>query len=275
MKKGSDLTLRIQYSLGKGELEIDLSHPLAGPFRRAIKTGKPTGRLNFLLVQDGVDESPVVAGVFAHTPGDRLLFFLGSSIEIETDHPWAHFDGARLDHMTLDPLTKVGKYSSHVAVQGLPAHESRGSRHTANPPSGYMVPWFSLLVPHIQGFPKMPKTLSIQFQSPRPDLARFGKQLIGEPRMALVPLPRSANRPSYVQFDVWAGRGSAWQAAQVKVIAWAYKPEIVADAPKGQQNIIVNRMVIRFSSTAGVVVLISRPAGELLVPRILRPTLSH
>lgn len=202
-----------------------------------------------------------------------MLFFPGASVEIGSDDPSARFNGKRLDHITLDASIGADKYSSHVAVQDPRLQKSRGIPYTSTPPSGYMAPWFSLLMPDLHGFYRLPQKLSIRFPSPRPDLVHFGEQLLGEGGIAFVPLPPSASSPNYIQFDVWSGQESGWQNLQVRPIAWAYKPEIVADPPTSEQEIKVNRVNIEFSTTAGIVVVVSRPAGRLLEPRILRPTL--
>lgn len=58
-------------------------------------------------------------------------------------------------------------------------------------------------------------------------------------------------------------------------MAWPYKPGFVKDAPEDKQDVTVNRVDIELGSDIGLAVLVLRPAGRLLHPRILRPTLSR
>jgi hypothetical protein len=262
-------------SAGTGELEVDLDHPLLGAFRKAIETGKPPGRWLFFMVEDQPDLAPIVIGTFVHTPGNRFLFFPGSSTILADDHEEVRFAGKRLEHLTLDPPGKPGKHSSHVAVSGSPPKQSRGIRYTTTPPSDFMVPWFTLVAPDLRGFQRLPHQLHIHFSPPRPDVSRFGKQLLSAGGSTSVPLPPPAGNPNYFQFDVWAGRGGDWQNTQENPLSWPYKPELVTEAPEGQQHVTVRRGQIEFSATAGLVLNITRPAGQLRGTHILRPNLTE
>ena len=269
------LTLQMTSESGTGELEVDLDHPLVGAFRKAIETGKPPGRWLFFMVEDQPDLAPIVVGTFVYTPGDRFLFFPGSSTVLAADHSEAPFAGKRLEHLTLDPPGKPGKHSSHVAVAGSPHKQSRGIRYTTTPPSDFMVPWFSLVVSNLRGFHRLPRQLHIHFPPPRPDVTRFGEQLLAAGGSTSVPLPPPAGNPNYLQFDIWAGRGVHWREAREKPLSWPYKPELVANAPESEQRVTVRRGQIDFSATAGLVLNITRPAGQLRGSRILRPNLTE
>ena len=261
-------------SAGIGQLEVGLGHPLAGAFRKTIETGKPPGRWKFFLVEDLADLAPIVVGTFVHTPGNRLLFFPGGSTKITTDDPHDQFSGKRLDHITLDPSVKPGRHASHVAVLGLTHEKSRGLNYTTRPPAGYGVPWFSLLVPDLRGYHQLPKQLKIHFPRSRPDGSRFGEQLLSNGGLGFVPLPSHPGSPSYIQFDIWAGRGAGWERLGDKPLSWPYKPELVANAPRGLQAVQVNRLSMGFSPTLGIVVNVCRPIGQLRGSKSLRPNIA-
>ena len=113
------LDLILKFSEGAGELTADITHPAVAAFRRGMEEGKPTGTWHYLIVHDQPYLQRTIVGTFVKTPKDRILFFPGASIAIETDDPTARFNGKRLDHITADP-PKAVKASSHVAVQDLP-----------------------------------------------------------------------------------------------------------------------------------------------------------
>ena len=271
----TDSTLEISSATGLGELNVDLNHPLARPFQLSLTTGKPMGRWASLLVEDERGAAPRVAGTFVYTAGDRLLFFPGAPMTIEDDPALPRFSGKSLEHLTLDPPRKPGKHSSHVAVQ--PTSDSgRGITYTTTPPPDLLIPWFTMLVNDMEGFYRLPSRLSISFPYPRADLQRFGEALVKE-RIAGIgffPLPPTASSPNFVQFDVWAGRAEGWQEKRTKPLSWVYKPEIVSNPPRSEQTITANQVQIELSTSIGVVVIVSRPAGSLLGARILRPTLT-
>jgi len=137
-----------------------------------------------------------------------------------------------------------------------------------------LVPWFSLLLPGAAELPALPKVLVVKFQREESDLRRFaGDALKGG--VTFVELPGVLPGPSFVQFDFWAGMTNGWTLLSARPLAWAYKPEVVANARDGQQEITVRHADIRFSDARGVGVFVSRPAGVLPAARILRPTLSR
>lgn len=265
----------LEFSQGKGELAVDTAHPVVAPFRRSIEEGKPTGTWHYLIISDLPTLPYTIVGTFVKTPKGRVLFFPGAAIGIETDDPTACFNGKRLDHITADP-PRTAKLSSHIAVQGLPHDESRGLSYRSALPPKHRFPWFSLLVPDLAGFTELPAQLVVRFPPTHGNVYDFGKRLIGEGGIDSIPLPPpAAPEPTYIQFDVWLGQGPDCKKSQVRPLAWPYKPEIVQSAPEYQQDVTVNRVDIDFGSDSCLAVLVLRPAGRLLRPRILRASLSH
>jgi len=272
---GQPLDLVLKFSRGTGQLAVGTDHPVVAAFRRAMEEGQLTGVWRYLLVHDLPTLPYTILGTFVRTPRGRVLFFPGAAIAIDTDDPTARFNGRRLGHITVDP-PRTAKTSSHVAVQDLPHHESRGLNYRSAPPPEHMFPWFSFLLSDLAGFAALPAQLLVRFPPPPGNIHDFGQRLLADGDVASVPLPPPAGPgPAYVQFDVWLGRGPDWKALKVRPLAWAYMPEIVKDAPAHKQDVAVNRVDIELGSEIGVAVLVLRPAGRLLHPRILRPTLSR
>jgi hypothetical protein len=156
---GEPLTLVLKYSHGVGELNADLTHPVAAAFRRGMEEGQLTGSWRFLVLK--ADPSPrLILGTFVRTRRDRILFFPGGTAIVSTDDPTAKFYARHLGHITLDPQ-RTQTSASHFASRGLPPKHSRGLEYRTTPPPGHMVPWFSLLLPDLEGLSVLPKTLSI------------------------------------------------------------------------------------------------------------------
>ena len=187
----------MEFSLGKGELRADESHPLAAPFRHAMSTGKPPDPWTFLLTKDPSTQVSHVLGTFMHTskPGDRVLFFPGGRFWLDDVGGWpARFVGKQVNHVTLDPPGKPRAHSSHIALYDLPKKESRGLGFTTKVRGGYLIPWFSLLVPKVSFFKPLPALLDVRFQSVRTDWDRFSQRLLaqGGTRAVAVPDPTLA-----------------------------------------------------------------------------------
>lgn len=153
--------------------------------------------------------------------------------ELTIDKPTSPFNDQRLDHLTLDPPDPKGRHRSHVAVFGLPIEDSRVLGYRTTPPPGLLIPWFTLLAPNLDEFELLPEKLIVQFPPPRPDLSEFSKDLMRGPYLAHAPAPPASTTRTFFQFDVWAGRGFGWKQLGSRPLAWAYKPEVVTDAPAG------------------------------------------
>jgi hypothetical protein len=183
------------------------------------------------------------------------------------------FDEKRIDHLTLDPPHAKGSYRSHVAVFGLPKKDSRGISYSTKPPPGLLVPWFALVADTLAGVTILPSLLTVTFPPPRPDIERFGGELLRGLGLKYMPLPIGANS-SFFQLDVWAGRGHGWKGQGARPLAWAYKAELIADPPAGTQQLQIVQLDIDFSDAVGLRLLCSRPGGKLRNSgaHILRPT---
>jgi hypothetical protein len=185
------------------------------------------------------------------------------------------FNDKRLDHLALDPPDPQGRHRSHVAVFWVPIEDSRGLGYRTTPPPGLLIPWFTLLAPGLEEFELLPEKLIIKFPPPRPDLNEFAKDLMGGPKLAHAPAPTASTTRTFFQFDVWAGREFGWQQRGSRPLAWAYKPEVVKDAPTGSQQVHTIELNIDLSPEVGVRIVASRPAGQLVAARLLRPRLSR
>ena len=261
------VTLSITVPEGHGKLTVDSDHPLVSPLRVAILKGRPPGKWFWFAVLDQATGECRVLGSFVHSPGDRLLFFAGASILVSCDR--SNLQPGRLDHLTLDPPTPKGTQKSHVALlDGV-----RGSKYTSRPPDGHLFPWFTLLAPTLGDFAELPAELSTTFAPPRPDVLGFAHDLIRGPGLALAPLPTGCS-DSFLQLDVWVGRTKDWRSLSSRPLAWAYKPDLVSNAPPGQQNINVIAQQVEFEPSVGLTLLCSRPRGNVAEAHILRPTVS-
>jgi hypothetical protein len=138
-----------------------------------------------------------------------------------------------------------------------------------------LFPWLSILVPDLDGFFRLPRILRATFAPPRSDVKRFAEQVLANGGASVVPAPELKGAgTSYLQFDVWVGKGQEWEAGKARVVAWPYKPEIVRNAPALQQDLQVRRLHIGLGEDLGLVLLMTRPIGELQGSRLLRPTLN-
>lgn len=268
------LTLVATFPFGSGTLEATPEHPLLTPLRLAIVAGKPPGRWAWFAVQEAFIGVFKLIGSFVHSPGDRLLFFPGAEVLVIPGKQDERFNEKRIDHLTLDPPDVKGRHKSHVAVFGIPGKDSRGINYSTKPPEGLLVPWFTLVSDTLAGFETLPSELRVTFPPPRPDVQSFGQELLGGIGFQAMPLPTGVG-PNFFQLDVWAGRGREWKGLGARPLAWAYKAELVADAPAEHQQIQVVQLDIEFSDSVGLRVQCSRPGGRLRSSgaNILRPTL--
>lgn len=179
------------------------SHPVVAAFRRGIEEGQLTGCWRFLLTADESSPAPAVVGTFVQTPRGRFLYFSGAAIEVSTGNENGPFENYQLDHLTLDPPSKKGHYRSHIAVRGLPEGQSRGLDYRAPIPPDYLLPWFSLLLPGLEGLAVLPAHLYVEFPSPRADLRTYGEQLMDNGGIIHRPLPARPPEVHYIQFDIW------------------------------------------------------------------------
>lgn len=263
-----ELRLEFNFPGGAGEVEVGLDHPTVAPLRRALSTGKPPGQWAWLLARDEFSGIWKLLGSFARSPGNRFLYFSGSSSSI-SDTPRRE-DAESFDHLSLDPPAAKGKHASHVTTKS----GRRGSVYRSVPPSGHLFPWFSFLTPSLAQHVTMPERLHVRFPPPRPDLKEFGDLIVKSPSLAEVLLP-AAPANSFFQLDVWASWEPNWRELAARPLPWAYKSGFVTDVPPEKQNVTVSEAAIPFGDAAGLRVLCSRPHGTLESRHILRPTLSR
>jgi hypothetical protein len=153
----------------------------------------------------------VLTGTFVLSPGRRLLFFPGGEAIIETDEISSRFNQTRLDHVTLDLPDQKDRNASHVAVFDVPAKESRGFQFRTIPPKNLMIPWFSFLTTSLDGFHLFPAKLCVTFPPVRPDIEKFGNEIVKLCRFVIGVLPPiNLDLESFIEIDVWVGRGSNW-----------------------------------------------------------------
>jgi hypothetical protein len=258
--------LRFKFSRGMGILTVGPQDPIVEPFRAAIEDYQLTGAWCYLVV--GVEGIARVLGAFVSTVGGRLLFSPADLIAVSASADFS-IELNPLNHITLE--RRHGSYASHLRGGPNRCHELNYAVH---PPAGLLVPWFSLLLPDAAMLRTLPNVLVVKFMHEESDLRRFGDDAF-QGGVTFVELPEARPGPTFVQFDVWAGMTDGWPLLGARPLAWAYKPEIVRDAPAGQQEIMVRRGDIGFSNSRGVRVFISLPAGVLTAARVLRPTLSR
>jgi hypothetical protein len=258
--------LRFKFSRGTGTLTVNPQDPIAEPFRAAIDDNQLTGAWCYLVV--GVEGIARVLGAFVSTVGGRLLFSPADLIAVSVSADFS-VELNPLNHITLE--RKHGSYASHLRDGPNRHHELN---YAAHPPAGLLVPWFSLLLPDAAVLRALPNVLVVKFVHVESDLPRFGDDAL-QGGVTFVELPEARSGPTFVQFDVWAGMTDGWSLLGARPLPWAYKPEIVKDAPAGQQEITVRRGDIGFSNSRGVRMFISRPAGVLTAARVLRATLSR
>jgi len=211
-----------------------------------------------------------------HTVKDRVLFFPAARVQIPAQELASQkFAGTVLEHITLDPPTKPSSHRSHIAVRGIPSDGSRGLSYTTKVPEGWLIPWFSLLLPSLERLDRLPAETIIEFDPPRPDWERHFEQMVTETCLgpAAIGLPPAQGAEHFPQFDIWVGRGEGWGGHRVLAgpLPWAYKPELVRDAPSGEQEVSSARADVRLSDTAGILVSLCRPQGTVGKAHLLRP----
>jgi hypothetical protein len=238
-----------------------------------MEEGQLTGSWRFLVLKEDSGVPPLILGTFVRTPRDRVLFFPGGKSVLITDDPTVKFYARHLDHITLDPH-RTATAAFHVASRGFPPEQSRGLEYRTTPPPGQMVYWFSLLLPSLEGLSVFPNALSITFPPPRGNIDEFCARLMddgGYSEMDLLAPPEGA--ASFLQFDIWVGRGIGWRDLGSHPLPWALFDEIVEDA--GPQRLQGTRTAIPFADDLGVVVFACRPIGTLSTARLLRARLNR
>ncbi len=263
------LTLEFVFPLGTGEIEVAQDHPLMSVFGKAIRTGKGTGTWLYLLARQPGEDAPTFLGTFARTPGRRLLFFPGRAREVMSDHAHGVLNGRVIEHLTLELSENMDSWSEHIAVEG--ASPSRGHRASGKVRCGFMHPWFSLLLPNLDSYSRLPRKLLFRFNVPASDVVRRLPVMMDRGQQSAPPdldVLGNAN-PGYYQIDVWAARGPDWHLREACVLPLACEKGLVEEAPDRQEALNC-RQTLKLSEDFGVIVFYTRPQG-----RPVRPGLWH
>lgn len=271
--QAEELTLVLTYSDGTGVLRVGADHPIISPLRVAIEQGKPPGKWTWLGVRDATTGLCRILGTFVLSVGGRLLFFPGGSAVVEGGG--GDFESLRVDHVTLDPPNRKGRYRSHIAVFAPKAKRSRGIGYTAYPPAEHLLPWFSLLAPTLDGFESLPHRLEVKFRPARSDVKGFAADLFGGTPITMAPMPTADFTKTFFQLDIWADLTRGWRERRSKPLSWAYKPEIVEGAPGDSQTVNACQGELAFAEDAGVRPVITCPRGRVKTVHLLRPTLNQ
>lgn len=262
------LRLTVHNQSGTGTQIVNSDHYLAGPWRLAIETGRPTGQWRGLAFRDG-DGLPRMFGYLTHTEGGRMLWFPAANVTLpanqtDIDGVQQNHGGGVVDHVTLDVQTKGGRYRSHITFR----HGAHEANVTVFPPEGHQVPWFSMLMPRLDDLVPLPETLHIDFEAVRTDTA-YPAALAGEGAWTISDGLAAPDAASFIQFDVWAGMEDHWAELEFRGIPWVLKPGIADDAPDPQTS-DARVAVIRISERRGLTVVMTTPQGRLRAPRLLR-----
>lgn len=268
---------RIRYEIegGEGELQIELDHPLAAPFRKTARTGGPPGDWNFVLV--GVEQDLRIAGTLLHTPspGNRLLFI--PAFQIWPDEELHATDVGLLekpvDHFTLDPPRpqQPGVYSSHLTFQD----GSKGYGRTVRVPVDRLVPWFAVRLPSPATLPVAPRTLLIEFSSKRvgADAAvdEYAADLVRRGGLTLLGLRPSQYESTFVSLDLWAGWGEDAEERSAGPMPIDPGASYLRDLPSNRQDVPVHVQTASFPRNAHVVLFLCHYGGKLTEPRMYQP----
>lgn len=267
------LTFQLTCPAGEGQVRATEDHPLLAPYRKAITEGTPTGkRMVHLYTLHAESPTPIILGTLLLTEGLRLLFYQGTHVVASSDDARADFERALLDHITLERPTGHAGYSSHVALRD----GTRTLRLKSRVRPGLKVPFLSLLVPSLDGFARLPRELTLEFPSPRPDTLSFGKALAIEGNNLLLPIPEAAGPDSsFIQFDFWVGRDQdEWTKRGIRSLPWVGKQGLFSYVP-AEQSVKANRIDYAFRPDYGVTIAVTRPMGKLEGLHLLRPGLAQ
>lgn len=263
-----DLTIEIGDRRGQGTVTVGPHDPWARVWRRAMTTGKPTYRWKGVAVRH--EDIPYAFGFFGVSRKTRRLAWFpaahASPASFNQDHhgQLTQFRGRPVDHLTLDPEDKPGRYKSHFTYED----GGHGPTVSHQPRPGELIPWFSLLLHDMteDTMRVVPEMLRITFPAVREDHA-YPAHVAGEGGWGFIDtLPKPVD-PCFIQFDVWAGMTQGWDGFLYSSVPWVYK--IGVDAPQ-QQAIHSRAFQAPFEEDRGCVVVMSWILGELDAPRLMR-----
>lgn len=263
-------TLEMKFPLGQGELDdVEETHPLVSPFKRAVNTGEETGSWLYLLANLPDGGAPLVIGTVVWTVGQRFLFFPGGKRkEVWSDPANQDLSGRSVDHLTLKLDSGMKSFDQHVTVLG--PGETHGRRQSGRICEGYMHPWFTLLLNDFFNYSLLPRVFRFKFEIPATDVDRRLKAMMGsEGHQCFTPIPKAAgNALTFFQIDVWAARGKDWKTRSSCVLPLALKNELVEDAAIAEEFPEAKHQ-LTLHEEAGIVAIFSRPRGRLRMPFLL------
>jgi hypothetical protein len=251
---------------GKGMIERSIGNPIAAPFRRAFQSGQPTGGWALVSLRDELRTVRLLGTLVAgYPPAERVFFFPTGKVRISDPTPPDCCRGRLVDHITQDRPSKPDRCSSHITY----VDQSSGERHqhfgwtSLLSPTG-LFPWLTLCFPAFDCLLPAPERIRIRGTPTRPDLPRLAKQLTAA-MVSIGPLqlPRGSGDPCLLQIDVWVRRGG--NRGTVVASRTSYRTLHGEASAHGVLS-------IQFTGQREVQIIVSRPAGTVEDPILLRPT---
>lgn len=261
-----EATLTLKFSHGSGEFVCGVDHFLAAPFRRVFTAHKRPNPWGHVVILDE-DRTPHLFGtvVAGGKPAYRIFFHPAAAVRLSTpaeELSQPEFSGHLVDHLTQEPARSDGSFPSHVTFRT--GEKPRGLGWKTERLPGYLVPWFSQRIPSLDSLSLLPKVIRIRCRPARQDLDRLGQQLLDamvEPAVLLPPVVAPAK--SFYQIDVWVGREASWEDLSAGRLTY---PDL-----DRSETVVVTPGDLLLTRRRGVKICVSRPAGSLHEPRLLRP----
>ena len=265
----SDLTMTIRTNRGVGEVSVTDEDPLTGPFRRGMRTGQPTGRWRGVAITDDKSVPRVFGFLGLSEKTRRLMWFPAADLTLtefnqDKTGDLRHFVGRILDHVTLDPEGRPGRYRSHLTH----TDGSRGPTVTHQPRQGELIPWLSLLLPDQSMMRELPQKLEIRFASARSD-QKYPRDVAGDGFWIVIDGLAKPAPHSFLQIDLWAGMTDGWEQLGSDAVPWPLVPGVARNVPDPLVQ-PARRAVFKLESDRGVALIMTRPSGELEGPRLMR-----
>jgi hypothetical protein len=233
-----------------------------------MTTGKPTNRWTGVGIRhEGVPYAFGFLGLSGKTR--RLAWFpaahLSPSVFNRDVHgQLARYSGRPVDHLTLDPEGKPGRFKSHITYED----GSPGPTVPHYPRPCELVPWFSLLLHDLteEHMRVVPRLLSITFPPVRTD-SMYLAHVAGEGGWGFIDTLPRPDETCFVQFDVWAGMTEGWEGYGYSAVPWMYEIGIPAPDP---QHIESRAFQAPFEADRGCVIVMSWVLGDLDGSRLMR-----
>lgn len=234
------LGLWITTTGGQGKKVVDLEHRWAAPLRKTFSEGKPNGTWLFVALKDPVGV-PRIVGSFVRTKGQRTLFCPGfENLILPLGNASEADELVVLDHLTLEPpKSKKGRrcWSTHVATVDNKRDDPRGLEQTSLEQEGWMVPWFSLIIPSYNTLEIFPEEIVIPHDAPSSDLPNRAERTLGNYKSPIfleaaeTPLP---DNNFFIQLDVWIWQGESPASLDAQTFNYVLRQE---DKGSGQTRL--------------------------------------